>query len=355
MTDIHHIGDLKPDAHNARRHNARNVGMIEAALHEVGAARSIVIDEDGRVLAGNGVLEAAAAAGIERVKVVPADGNTIIAVQRRGLTEAQKTKLALYDNRTGDLSEFDAGVLASIQLEDEHALDGLFTNDELESLFDGLQVEDETTADAEAAPLTRYDVPDALFATDNDWGVPLLDAKVQPIALDVPCRAWGKVPRKSRFNGTYHFYTDDYKFEALWDDPSPVVNSGCVAAVEPNFTTTKEMPRAFGLFQIYRKRWLARFWQTFGIKVFVDMNVSAMFYDLNRLGVPAGWKAFCTRGYTAQLDAIEAEHAIAAEIAGGDPVFVVYGGGKAVWEHCKAKGYIWVAEDNPSGERFKDG
>jgi len=60
---IDHIGQLKPDPRNARKHNPRNIGMIEAALHEVGAARSIVIDEDGVVLAGNGVVEAAALAG----------------------------------------------------------------------------------------------------------------------------------------------------------------------------------------------------------------------------------------------------------------------------------------------------
>ena len=52
----------------------------------VGAARSIVIDEDGVVLSGNATIEAAAQAGIDRVKVVEADGNEIVAVQRKGLT-----------------------------------------------------------------------------------------------------------------------------------------------------------------------------------------------------------------------------------------------------------------------------
>jgi len=39
------LGDLKPDPQNARKHTRRNVGMITDALQEVGAARSIVIDE----------------------------------------------------------------------------------------------------------------------------------------------------------------------------------------------------------------------------------------------------------------------------------------------------------------------
>ena len=130
---IAHLRDLAPDPKNARRHNARNVGMIEAALNEVGAARSIVIDEDGVVLAGNATIEAAAQAGIERVQVVEADGETIIAVQRKGLTAEQKTKLALFDNRAAELAEWDAGVLAG--LAEEVDLSGLFRDDELSALL----------------------------------------------------------------------------------------------------------------------------------------------------------------------------------------------------------------------------
>lgn len=56
---ITHIGQLTQDPKNARSHTARGVGMIEEALNEVGAARSIVIDEAGVILAGNATVEAA--------------------------------------------------------------------------------------------------------------------------------------------------------------------------------------------------------------------------------------------------------------------------------------------------------
>ena len=81
------LGDLKPDPQNARKHTPRNVGMIADALQEVGAARSIVIDEKGVVLAGNATIKAAGRAGLARVKVVDADGSEIIAVRRTNLTE----------------------------------------------------------------------------------------------------------------------------------------------------------------------------------------------------------------------------------------------------------------------------
>src|SRR4051812_15328925 len=102
---ITHIKDLVPDPKNARRHTPRNVGTITDALRDVGAARSIVIDEDNVILAGNATIEAAAGAGITNVQVVEADGQTVIAVRRHGLTPQQKARLALYDNRAAELAE----------------------------------------------------------------------------------------------------------------------------------------------------------------------------------------------------------------------------------------------------------
>lgn len=131
---MQHISDLRPDSRNARKHNARNIGLIEKALNEVGAARSIVIDETGTVLAGNGLLEAAAAAGIHRVQVVDGDGETIIAVRRSNLTPEQKQRLALFDNRAAELAEWDTDVLAEM-VDAGDDLSGLWSDDELAALL----------------------------------------------------------------------------------------------------------------------------------------------------------------------------------------------------------------------------
>lgn len=105
------IADLRPDPENARRHTPRNIGAIVDSLHAVGAARSIVIDEHDVILAGNGTIEGAAEAGITRLRVVEADGNEVIAVRRRGLTPEQKRRLALADNRSAEIAEWDYAVL----------------------------------------------------------------------------------------------------------------------------------------------------------------------------------------------------------------------------------------------------
>lgn len=138
------LTQLRPDSRNARRRTERSATQIENSLSEFGAARSIVIDEAGTVLAGNGTLEAAASIGIERVLVVPADGNTLVAVQRTDLDERQKVRYAIADNRASDLSEWDAATLASLQEEDPDLhLDSFWTEAELDQLMGDLEQEEE--------------------------------------------------------------------------------------------------------------------------------------------------------------------------------------------------------------------
>jgi len=107
------VDRLTADPANRRVHTQRNLDMITASLRNVGSARSIVIDEANTVLAGNGVLAAAAGAGLTKLQVVDVDGDTIVAVRRSGLTEEQKRALAIYDNRTAELSEWNPEQLAA--------------------------------------------------------------------------------------------------------------------------------------------------------------------------------------------------------------------------------------------------
>lgn len=56
---------LQLDPRNARTHAQDNIDLISDSLHEVGAARSIVIDEDGVILAGNATVTATSATPLE--------------------------------------------------------------------------------------------------------------------------------------------------------------------------------------------------------------------------------------------------------------------------------------------------
>lgn len=128
---VESLSDLTPDPRNARKHTDRNVGMIRDALTEVGAARSIVIDERGVILAGNATAKAATEAGL-KLQVVDADGESIVAVRRSNLTAKQKTRLALFDNRAAEEAEWDVDVLSG--LKDDGLLKGMWSVEELDAL-----------------------------------------------------------------------------------------------------------------------------------------------------------------------------------------------------------------------------
>ncbi|MDQ3780464.1 MAG: hypothetical protein M3354_07970, partial [Chloroflexota bacterium] len=108
------VSDLFPDPRNARAHSERNLELIAQSLTELGAARSIVVDEAGTILAGNATVQAAQQAGLIGVRVIDADGSELIAVRRSGLSPEQKRRLALFDNRTAELASWDTDILASL-------------------------------------------------------------------------------------------------------------------------------------------------------------------------------------------------------------------------------------------------
>ena len=127
------VKDLKSDHKNARRRTDRSASLIAESLKRFGAARSIVIDEDGRILAGNGTVEGAKAAGISKVRIIETEGDEIVAVRRTGLTEEQKIGLALADNRTSDLSDWDGLMLQ--QLSETHDIAPWFEPEDLSALI----------------------------------------------------------------------------------------------------------------------------------------------------------------------------------------------------------------------------
>lgn len=131
------ISDLRSDHKNARKRTDRSSSLIAESLTRYGAARSIVIDEEGRILAGNGTVEGAKAAGIQKLRIIETDGNEIIAVQRTGLSEDEKVGLALADNRTSDLSEWDQEMLH--HLAKDHDISPWFEQTDLDTLFENAE------------------------------------------------------------------------------------------------------------------------------------------------------------------------------------------------------------------------
>ena len=79
------LRDLQFATKNAKKRTPRGRKVIASSLQQFGAGRSVLIDRDGKVIAGNKTAEQAAASGIEDVIVVQTDGLRSWRGQRRTL------------------------------------------------------------------------------------------------------------------------------------------------------------------------------------------------------------------------------------------------------------------------------
>ena len=108
------ISELKFDDKNFNKHTPRGMSLLEKSLNQFGAGRSILVDKDSNIIAGNGIVEAAANAGITKTKVIETDGTELVVVKRKDveLNSDQGREMALADNATAasDL-EWDADTM----------------------------------------------------------------------------------------------------------------------------------------------------------------------------------------------------------------------------------------------------
>lgn len=100
------------DKRNYRKHSDENKRVIKKSLEELGAGRSVLIDKNNTLIAGNGVFEQAQALGIP-VRVIETDGTELVAVKRTDIAggDEKRKKLAMADNVASDLSDFDDDLL----------------------------------------------------------------------------------------------------------------------------------------------------------------------------------------------------------------------------------------------------
>lgn len=108
------LSDLKPDDHNANLGTERGRASLEKSLQQYGAGRSILLDKNGRIIAGNKTAATAGEIGIEDVILVRTRGNQLVAVLREDLDlDEEATRMLAYaDNRVGQIDlQFDADVL----------------------------------------------------------------------------------------------------------------------------------------------------------------------------------------------------------------------------------------------------
>ena len=92
-----------PDNKNFNKGTEYGDRLMDESLRRFGLGRSILIDKNNRIIAGNKTAEKAADIGFTDVLVVEVDGNQLVAVKRKDidLDTSKGRELALADNATG--------------------------------------------------------------------------------------------------------------------------------------------------------------------------------------------------------------------------------------------------------------
>ena len=365
--EVVNIDDLIQDDHNFNKGNEQGAQLLERSFRECGAGRSVLIDKDNRLVGGNKAQKGFKAAGKKKVIIVDSDADTLVAVRRKdvSLDSAEGRKMAYLDNLTTQVNlTWDETELQAVQADVEgfDIADFGFDIEDLPQVTfptgddvhdnsansnneesDNDKEEDET--DPEKIKFYLKMLGDYVYPSNNEFDIPTLLTDNMPVHLELPINPWGAEARYKKGMMTYHFYVDDYRFEQLFKDPIKLLESGCRAIVEPNCSIHDQTPMAHAIWQTYRKRYLCRYLQECGLQIWVDLNVSPHFEEINALGVPEGYNAFCTRGVTGWLNTTERHWEMAKRISGLEkPNMFVYGGGEDVEEWCKERDIVYIKE-----------
>lgn len=358
MSKIIKLQDFKPDDKNFNKHSKEGMDLLGKSVDKVGIIESITVSSDDKVISGNARRKVISKKYSEAdAIIVETDGTKPVILKRTDIKSGTKQfhEAAILANTVAKkninldhekieevaVNEFDIDIeeLGVENLEDEDQVKGSSSNQEEEEIEDGQEGIDDNE------DFFQSMLDDVIYESNNEYEIPNLLLDKQAGKLMLPFAAWGADSRLRTDVATYCFYVDDYRFEAIWKDPVKVLTSGVKALVEPNLSLFDTTPVAFGLQQIYKKRWISRYFQECGILIYADLNVSKKFYEYNQMGIPKGYNAFFTRGYSDRLEYLKEEHQIAIKISGKKvPNLLVYGGGAKIKEYCVENSLVYVEQ-----------
>jgi hypothetical protein len=83
--------------------------------------------------------------------------------------------------------------------------------------------------------------------------------------------------------GTVGFYTDDHKFESVYDNPEQFIEWATEVSprsiITPDFSSYTIWPMVKNLWSLYRSRWLGRLWQEAGLTIIPTVQILDSSYE----------------------------------------------------------------------------
>lgn len=259
------ISDIKPYAGNPRKNKAA-VDAVAESIKQCDYIAPIIVDENMEVLAGHTRLKALKKLGRKNVEIVV----------KAGLTEEQKRKYRLLDNKTNELAEWDIPQLA-IELE---GLD--FEGLDIDWGIPDVSAELDTEEPEDYAESTQSRVENILnlglaqFQGDGPYDIPMIYG-IEELPEVKEWIGFNYVMSDTDPSGKgVHFFVDDYQFERVWNEPDRYLEKlrKYEVVLAPDFSPYGDMPFTLQLFNHYRKHWCAAYWQMNGITVIPTIRSS---------------------------------------------------------------------------------
>ena len=142
MKEIKSKADLQQDRRNGNSGSVRGKAVVAESLARYGAGRSILVDKNGKIIAGNTTEENWEG----EIEVVQSDGSKLVVVQRTDLDlelDKEARELAHADNRTNqlgytpDVTKIEQDILSGADL------NWLWRRDEIDALKGALPPSEE--------------------------------------------------------------------------------------------------------------------------------------------------------------------------------------------------------------------
>ena len=152
---------------------------------------------------------------------------------------------------------------------------------------------------------------EAIFPGDNEWDIP--DLREDRLVTELPDELgmWLGTPGETAIDKMVNqntmgrrafdpewakqaymcFYEEDDAFERIWTDAVTMVEKyhamGWKGVVAPDFSIWLGDPVVIQLYNVYRNRWCARYWQEAGLNIIPNIELSdAKTYEWVRSGIP---------------------------------------------------------------------
>ena len=286
------VKDLKPYKKNAKKHPKKPIERIANSIECFGMNDPIAIWKDNVVISGHGRLEAMKQLGYAEVPCIRLDH----------LTDEERKAYTLAHNKVAE-SEWDYSLL-----DDE--INSITEFDMGDFGFEFIDTE-KNKADTQKKVENILNIGKANFPGVGKYDIPQLE----PIHEN----EIGKIKEWIGFNyvlsdtepegKAVHFFIDDYQFTRIWNTPEKYMEklARYEAVLTPDFSPYSDMPLATQIFNHYRKHWVGKLMQEYGVKVIPTIRASRdeRSLDFYLDGEPKGGVVCISSMWTSDDDARE--------------------------------------------------